>query len=125
MRPHRHPQPHPPARPPRAPPHPLRAVTLGEPSLQQVRPLVEGAAHPPYVINPRRVAGACDNLAATGCVYPGESAEGGLVAVIDAEFADFVRANERSLLRLGWLLMAGRHAAEDPVQAAPENKLPE
>jgi RNA polymerase sigma-70 factor (sigma-E family) len=47
-----------------------------------------------------------------------------LVAVIDAEFADFVRANERSLLRLGWLLMADRHAAEDLVQTALEKTLP-
>jgi RNA polymerase sigma-70 factor (sigma-E family) len=46
------------------------------------------------------------------------------VAVIDAEFADFVRANERALLRLGWLLMADRHAAEDLVQTALEKTLP-
>jgi RNA polymerase sigma-70 factor (sigma-E family) len=72
----------------------------------------------------RRPAGRCDNLAATGCVYPDEPAEGVLVAVIDAEFADFVRANERSLLRLGWLLMADRHAAEDLVQTALEKTMP-
>ena len=53
----------------------------------------------------------------TGCVYPGEVAEGVTVAVIDAEFADFVRANERALLRLGWLLMADQHAAEDLLVA--------
>ena len=46
------------------------------------------------------------------------------MAVIDAEFADFVRANERSLLRLGWLLMADRHAAEDLVQTALEKTMP-
>jgi RNA polymerase sigma-70 factor (sigma-E family) len=72
----------------------------------------------------RRRAGLCDNLAATGCVYRGESAKGVAVAVIDAEFADFVRANERALLRLGWLLMADRHAAEDLVQTALEKTMP-
>ena len=46
------------------------------------------------------------------------------MAVIDAEFADFVRANERSLLRLGWLLMADRQAAEDLVQTALEKTMP-
>lgn len=46
------------------------------------------------------------------------------MAVIDAEFADFVRAHERSLLRLGWLLMADRHAAEDLVQTALEKTMP-
>ena len=50
--------------------------------------------------------------------------KGVAVAVIDAEFADFVRANERALLRLGWLLMADRHAAEDLVQTALEKTLP-
>jgi RNA polymerase sigma-70 factor (sigma-E family) len=35
-----------------------------------------------------------------------------------------VRANERSLLRLAWLLMADRHAAEDLVQTALEKALP-
>ena len=72
----------------------------------------------------RRLAARCDNLAATGCVYRGESAKGVAVAVIDAEFADFVRANERALLRLGWLLMADRHAAEDLVQTALEKTMP-
>ena len=66
----------------------------------------------------------CDNLAATGCVYPGEAAEGVAVTAVDAEFAAFVRANERSLLRLAWLLMADRHAAEDLVQTALEKTMP-
>jgi RNA polymerase sigma-70 factor (sigma-E family) len=43
---------------------------------------------------------------------------------VDADFAEFVRANERSLLRLAWLLMADRHAAEDLVQTALEKTLP-
>jgi RNA polymerase sigma-70 factor (sigma-E family) len=46
------------------------------------------------------------------------------VAAVDADFAAFVRANERSLLRLAWLLMADRHAAEDLVQTALEKTLP-
>jgi RNA polymerase sigma-70 factor (sigma-E family) len=43
---------------------------------------------------------------------------------VDAEFAAFVRANERSLLRLAWLLMADRDAAEDLVQTALEKTMP-
>jgi len=66
----------------------------------------------------------CDNLARTGCVYPGEAAEGVAVTAVDADFAAFVRANERSLLRLAWLLMADRHAAEDLVQTALEKTMP-
>jgi RNA polymerase sigma-70 factor (sigma-E family) len=66
----------------------------------------------------------CDNLAVAGCVYPGEIAEGVAVTVVDAEFAAFVRANERSLLRLAWLLMADRYAAEDLVQTALEKTMP-
>jgi RNA polymerase sigma-70 factor (sigma-E family) len=46
------------------------------------------------------------------------------VTVVDADFAAFVRANERSLLRLAWLLMADRHAAEDLVQTALEKTMP-
>jgi RNA polymerase sigma-70 factor (sigma-E family) len=46
------------------------------------------------------------------------------VTVVDAEFAAFVRANERSLLRLAWLLMADRYAAEDLVQTALEKTMP-
>jgi RNA polymerase sigma-70 factor (sigma-E family) len=46
------------------------------------------------------------------------------VPVVDVDFATFVRANERSLLRLAWLLVADQHAAEDLVQAALEKTLP-
>jgi RNA polymerase sigma-70 factor (sigma-E family) len=46
------------------------------------------------------------------------------VQAVDADFAAFVRANERSLLRLAWLLMADRHSAEDLVQTALEKTLP-
>ena len=46
------------------------------------------------------------------------------MTVVDADFAAFVRANERSLLRLAWLLMADRHAAEDLVQTALEKTMP-
>ncbi|MDQ1487341.1 MAG: hypothetical protein QOJ62_3034 [Actinomycetota bacterium] len=46
------------------------------------------------------------------------------MAAVDADFAAFVRANERSLLRLAWLLMADQHAAEDLVQTALEKTLP-
>jgi RNA polymerase sigma-70 factor (sigma-E family) len=46
------------------------------------------------------------------------------VSTVDADFATFVRANERSLLRLAFLLMADRHAAEDLVQTALEKTLP-
>ena len=42
----------------------------------------------------------------------------------EVDFAAFVRANERSLLRLAWLLMADRYAAEDLVQTALEKTLP-
>jgi RNA polymerase sigma-70 factor (sigma-E family) len=46
------------------------------------------------------------------------------MTAVDAEFAAFVRANERSLLRLAWLLMADRDAAEDLVQTALEKTMP-
>ena len=44
--------------------------------------------------------------------------------VVDADFASFVRANEQALLRLAWLLMADRYAAEDLVQTALEKTMP-
>gem|GEM_PF-3219130 len=46
------------------------------------------------------------------------------MTAVDPEFAAFVRANERSLLRLAWLLMADRDAAEDLVQTALEKTMP-
>jgi RNA polymerase sigma-70 factor (sigma-E family) len=46
------------------------------------------------------------------------------VTVVDADFASFVRANEQALLRLAWLLMSDRHAAEDLVQTALEKTMP-
>ena len=46
------------------------------------------------------------------------------MAAVGADFVAFVRANERSLLRLAWVLMADRHAAEDLVQTALEKTLP-
>ncbi|HEY0870451.1 MAG TPA: SigE family RNA polymerase sigma factor [Acidothermaceae bacterium] len=46
------------------------------------------------------------------------------MTAVDAEFAAFVRANERSLLRLAWLLMNDRDAAEDLVQTALEKTMP-
>jgi RNA polymerase sigma-70 factor (sigma-E family) len=58
------------------------------------------------------------------CVYRGDPDRRDAVAAVDADFAAFVRANERSLLRLAWLLMADRHAAEDLVQTALEKTLP-
>jgi RNA polymerase sigma-70 factor (sigma-E family) len=72
----------------------------------------------------RRPVRRSDNLAVTGCVYRVDKARGGAVTVVDADFATFVRANERALLRLAWLLMADAYAAEDLVQTALEKTLP-
>jgi RNA polymerase sigma-70 factor (sigma-E family) len=46
------------------------------------------------------------------------------VAAVDADFSEFVRANEQALLRLGWLLVVDQQAAEDLVQTALEKTLP-
>lgn len=46
------------------------------------------------------------------------------MAAVDADFSEFVRANEHALLRLAWLLVVDQQAAEDLVQTALEKTLP-